>query len=263
MSVRKSWTEEETRLALFLYFQLPFGQLHSGNPEVKKLASIFGRSNSSVAMKLCNFASLDPKITDTGRKGLQGASIQDRRVWAKFSADWTGQVEASERVWSAMDGDGSEPNSKLRDNVVPFAFEPFDGPSTASAIIDRRVGQTFFRRAVLTNFNNSCCITGIAEPTLLTASHIVPWGIDVENRHNPANGLCLSATFDRAFDRGLVSLDDSFSVLVSMSLTDHATEKTRNYFSRYQGAQISPFTRFTPAKSFLQWHRNNIFRNAL
>ena len=194
---RKRWTEEETKLALFLYFQLPFGQLHSGNPEIQKLASILGRTNSSVAMKLCNFASLDPKITETGRKGLQGASAQDRSVWAQFSGDWTAQIEEAERVWKASEVEPSDARPRLRENAMPFAFEPYDGPSTTAATVERRVGQNFFRRAVLANFENTCCITGIAEPTLLNASHIVPWGIDVKNRHNPANGLCLSATLDR------------------------------------------------------------------
>ena len=69
-------------LALYLYFQLPFGKLHSGNPEIQQLAASLGRSNSSVAMKLCNFASLDPKITESGRKGLAGASQLDRTTYA-------------------------------------------------------------------------------------------------------------------------------------------------------------------------------------
>ena len=258
-ATRKSWTEEETTLALFLYFQLPFGQLHSGNPEIQKLAGILGRSNSSVAMKLCNFASLDPKITETGRKGLQGASMQDRRIWAKFSSDWTGNVAASDRVWNSVDDEAGEHSANLQDNVIPFAFEPYDGPSTTSATIDRRIGQNFFRRAVLTNFDNVCCITGIAEPVLLNASHIMPWGVDLKNRHNPANGLCLSATFDRAFDRGLIALDESHAVLISSSLLSHKDKETRKYFARYQGRQISQFKRFEPNFEFLKWHRDKIF----
>ena len=253
---RKPWTEEETKLALFLYFQLPFGHLHSRNPEIQKLASILDRTHSSVAMKLCNFASLDPKITTSGRKGLQGASAQDRRVWTKFSGDWTAQIADADRAWTAAAVDD---NKMLREHSTPFVFEPYDGPQTANAIIDRRVGQNFFRRAVLANFENVCCITGIAEPALLNASHIMPWGVDVKNRHNPANGLCLSATFDRAFDRGLLTLDDSQVVLVSKSLLEHDDQKTRNYFSQYQGTAISPSTRFDPDPTFLNWHRNQRF----
>ena len=259
---RKRWTEEETKLALFLYFQLPFGQLHSGNPEIQKLASILGRTNSSVAMKLANFASLDPKITESGRKGLQGASAQDRSVWAQFSGDWTTQIEEAELAWNANDSDLSNGSPRLREDVRPFAFEPYDGPSTAATTVERRVGQDFFRRAVLANFENTCCITGIAEPSLLNASHIVPWGIDVKNRHNPANGLCLSATLDRAFDRGLITIDGSLTILISRSLSNHTSKRTRDFFSPFQGIGISPSTRFEPDPVFLNWHRNERFVDA-
>lgn len=259
---RKSWTEEETKLALYLYFQLPFGQMHSRNPEIQRLASILGRTDSSVAMKLTNFASLDPKITASGRKGLQGASAQDRSVWAQFSGDWTAQIEESERVLNAKEVDPSDDRLRLRENVFPFSFEPYDGPSTALATVERRVGQDFFRRAVLANFEDTCCITGIADPALLNASHIMPWGIDVKNRHNPTNGLCLSATFDRAFDRGLVTLDNSRTVLVSKSLLTHDSQKTRDYFTPFQGVAIIPSIRFDPDPAFLDWHRNQRFLDA-
>lgn len=82
ISKGRRWTEDETVLALWLYFQLPFGKLHSGNPEIKELAQLIRRTDSSVAMKLCNFASLDPKILSTGRKGLAGASKLDREMYA-------------------------------------------------------------------------------------------------------------------------------------------------------------------------------------
>ena len=257
----KRWTEEETKLALYLYFQLPFGQLHSGNPEIQKLANLLERTHSSVAMKLCNFASLDPKIAESGRKGLQGASIQDRRLWTEFSVNWTAQIEESERVWKAAAEGEVDVSPNLRDNVLPFAYEPFDGRSTTEATIEQRLGQGFFRRAVLANFDNKCCITGIAEPTLLNASHIMPWGVDVKNRHNPANGLCLSATFDRAFDRGLMTLDASQRAIFSRILLNNPSSKTRNYFAPFQGSTITAATRFDPDPKFLEWHRKSSFRD--
>jgi putative restriction endonuclease len=258
----KKWSEEETKLALFLYFQLPFGQLHSGNPEIQKLADTLGRTHSSVAMKLCNFASLDPKITESGRRGLQGASVQDKRIWEQFRSDWTGHVEEAERIWKTTDEAEDGHTSRLRDSVLPFAFEPYEGPSTAQSTVERRVGQGFFRRSVFANFDNRCCITGIEESALLNASHIVPWGLNVRNRHNPANGLCLSATFDRAFDRGLITLDDTYAVVVSKSLLKHDSAKTREYFARYDGNLILPPARFDPDPTFLNWRQNERFVDA-
>jgi putative restriction endonuclease len=79
----RRWTEDETRRVLALYARLPFGQFHQHNPEVIALANVIDRTPSSVAMKLCNFASLDREITATGRKGLDQSTILDRKIWAE------------------------------------------------------------------------------------------------------------------------------------------------------------------------------------
>lgn len=54
------WNRDQLKLAYYLYCQLPFGKFHHRNPEVMKLATLIGRTPSAVAMKLSNFASLDP-----------------------------------------------------------------------------------------------------------------------------------------------------------------------------------------------------------
>lgn len=82
------WTKEQLKLAFHLYCQLPFGRLHSRNPEIIQLAKLIGRTPGAVAMKLVNFASLDPAITSTGRAGLGNAGSLDKEVWAEFHADW-------------------------------------------------------------------------------------------------------------------------------------------------------------------------------
>jgi putative restriction endonuclease len=253
---RRKWAEEETRLALYLYFQLPFGQMHSRNPQIIELAKILNRPPSSVAMQLCNFASLDPKITSSGRKGLQGASAQAKRIWARFSDDWTALVEESERAWSTKTDEEAGSPSAFREEVSPFRFDAWEGPSTSEAFTKQRIGQGFFRRAVLLNFDDKCCITGIADPSLLNASHIKPWSKDIRNRHNPANGLCLSATFDRAFDRGLLTLDTSRNVVIADSLLNHPSKQTRAYFLPYHGVPIAPAVRFDLDQMFIDWHRN-------
>lgn len=257
----RRWTEDETLLALYLYFQLPFGKLHSGNPEIQQLARAIGRTSSSVAMKLCNFASLDPKIFDSGRKGLQGASKLDKSLYAQFGNDWSGLVLRTEQLWSevVMDERAAQEAEKLKEPSNAFAFEPFQGPSTAESIVARRVGQDFFRRAVLANYTETCCITGISEPRVLVASHIVPWSIDIKNRHNPANGLLLSATFDKAYDSGLISVDRERKVRISDRLVRHADDRTRESFELYNGQPISAATRFLPEPAFLDWHFKNVF----
>lgn len=259
VTMRKRWSEEETVPALYLYFQLPFGQLHSGNSEIQKLASVLGRTNSSVAMKLCNFASLDPKITESGRKGLAGASQLDRDIYGQFSQDWTSLIARAENIWENRNKDHPVVPNQVKENHSKFQFEPYEGSSTTQALVNLRIGQNFFRRAVLANFEDTCCITGIADPRLLTASHIKPWSMDTTNRHNPANGLLLSATLDRAFDRGLITIDLNHRVHVSMQLSKSQSADTRNYFQKFEQAKIRSAIRFDPDPIFLEWHKNNCF----
>lgn len=265
-TARKRWSEEETVLALYLYFQMPFGKLHSGNPEIQTLAAAIDRSSSSVAMKLCNFASLDPKITESGRKGLDGASKLDRATYAEFGQDWSSLVARAEELWSSQvdrqiaAAQLQLPASQLlHEKRSEFKFEPWQGESTTQAIVNQRVGQDFFRRAVLANYEEACCITGIADPRLLTASHIKPWGKDSQNRHNPANGLLLSATLDRAFDRGLITVDRTRRIHVSRQLRESRSRETRDYFRQFEKATLRPAARFDPEPAFLDWHNEHCF----
>jgi putative restriction endonuclease len=257
---RDRWTSEQTIRALHLYFQLPFGRLHRKTPEIIALAQDMDRTPSSVAMKLSNFASLDPKITSTGRKGLQGASAQDRTVFAQFYGNWDNLVAAAQYSLAEM---SEEPEPA----TFAFAetrseFRPYEGRSeTESSIVARR-GQSFFRNAVLANYDEQCCITGLADQRLLIASHIRSWQSDVKNRHNPANGLALSATFDKAFDRGLLTVDQSLRVKISDQLINSASERTRTYFSPFQSQPIRRPSRFEPDLAFLAWHNETVFIDA-
>lgn len=207
-------------------------------------------------MKLANFASLDPKITSTGRRGLQGASKLDREMYSRFSHQWDQIVPDAANLWTSRSDFPVRTPERLRVHEASKA-EPlvaYEGASTVEAVVQQRRGQDFFRRAVLANYAETCCITGIAEPKLLVASHILPWGEDVANRHNPANGVLLSATMDKAFDQGLITIEKSGKVLVSERLVKHPDQETRDFFLRYQRMPIRSAERFDPDPALLEWH---------
>jgi putative restriction endonuclease len=261
---RRRWTEEETTLALFLYFQLPFGKLHAGNPEIRQLASAIGRTHSSVAMKLCNFASLDPQITGSGRKGLDGASKLDRALYARFTHSWSQLVTEGEDLWAdrVFKSRAAAAPAFVQLERKAFNYEPFKGvTSEVQAVVNQRVGQGFFRRAVMANYEEACCITGIAEPQVLVASHIKPWAVDEANRHNPSNGLLLSATMDKAFDQGLLTVTASGNVKVAQRLLDHPSAQTRSFFSAYDGGKVQAATRFCADPELLDWHNRVRFED--
>jgi hypothetical protein len=83
-----NWTRQQTLAALHIYFQLPFGQLHRGQPKIKQIAQWIGRTPSSAAMKLTNLASLDPQIIASGRKGMGHASKLDEEIWQELQTHW-------------------------------------------------------------------------------------------------------------------------------------------------------------------------------
>lgn len=91
----------------------------------------------------------------------------------------------------------------------------------AERVVIQRIGQDVFRSALIDYWGGCCPITGITEPGLLRASHIVPW-VDCsdEQRLDVHNGLLLSALWDAAFDRGLISFADDGKVLASGNLSE-------------------------------------------
>jgi hypothetical protein len=87
-------------------------------------------------------------------------------------------------------------------------------------LVVQRVGQDIFRDALLRYWDGRCPMTGIADPALLRASHIVPWAEcdDDTHRLDVHNGLLLSALWDAAFDAGLVSFSYGGTVLISATI---------------------------------------------
>ena len=74
----QGWTRDELLLAFNLYCRTPFGRLHRNNRDIIELASIIRRTPSAVAMKLVNFASLDPVHQRRNVHGLHNVSRSDR-----------------------------------------------------------------------------------------------------------------------------------------------------------------------------------------
>lgn len=120
-----------------------------------------------------------------------------------------------------------------------------------------RSNQNVFRKKILEIYNQSCCITGLNIPEVNRASHIIPWAEDDKKRLDPSNGLCLSATYDAAFDRNLISLDDDYRIIISKDITDQYTnESVKDYFISKEGEKIKLPSSYLPHKDCLADHRS-------
>ena len=91
----------------------------------------------------------------------------------------------------------------------------------AERLVVQRIGQDIFRRALLDFWRGRCCVTGLAVPSLLRASHVKPWAkcASDDERLDVFNGLLLAPHVDALFDGGWISFSDQGGVLVSKQLS--------------------------------------------
>ena len=116
-----------------------------------------------------------------------------------------------------------------------------------------------FRSVLLEIYGGQCCVCGLSIKELLRASHILPWAESKPNRLNPENGICLSATYDAAFDKYLISFDDDYRMVVSPYIREFYTnDAAKEYFERYEGKQLALPYKFSPNKEFLSKHREKL-----
>lgn len=127
----------------------------------------------------------------------------------------------------------------------------------------RRKGQDYFRRMILSNYGFRCALTGIDIPQLLLASHIIPWKdkSHKQDRLNPENGICLSALYDKAFDKGLITFSpDDYAVYLSSALREN---ETKDYYDQHfgciDGKKLTMPNEFMPNRDFLAYHRDHVF----
>ena len=72
--------------------------------------------------------------------------------------------------------------------------------------------------------------------------------------------MCLNSLHDKAFDRGLITLDSKLRLIVSKEMKNAEMDKqTRDWFYGYEGKQISLPDKFLPGKSFLEYHNDVVF----
>lgn len=123
------------------------------------------------------------------------------------------------------------------------------------ALVRLRVNQSYFRRLVLARYEWTCCVTGLRVPELLVAAHIVPWAQAPALRMNAGNGLCLNALHDRAFEVGLVTIDDDLRVRTAPRLSAAEPSAATAFVLQFDGAPLRLPEHVAPNGEFLRMHR--------
>jgi hypothetical protein len=143
----------------------------------------------------------------------------------------------------------SLPDAPLREFELRVAELP--RTTEAERLVVQRIGQDIFRSRLMDYWQGRCPLTDITEPDLLRASHIKPWAkcdTDAE-RLNVHNGLLLSALWDAAFDKGLVTFEDDGAPLFAPFVGTEA---------RVALCWTVPVPFADQHRTQLSWHRKNL-----
>lgn len=250
------WSREETILAYELYCRTPFSKISQSNPEIKELAKLLGRTPGSVGLKMHNLAHYDPELQRRNISAMAHGSKLDGEIFIEFCNDWTELSYQAQSIRAKMQ------NREVEELIDIGDIDEIPPGEYREKMMKNRVGQYFFRMSVLNSYRNRCCITGIRKSDLLIASHIKPWSVCDEKteRTNPCNGLCLNSLHDKAFDKGLITLDKNLKLIVSREMKNvEMDDKTREWFYCYEGKQICLPDKFLPGKNFIEYHNDTIF----
>ena len=177
--------------------------------------------------------------------------------------EFIAQTNFSEKVLGILNS-GSDDDSLLAKalNISPSIPDGFVDDATSKdgkerlQSIKARIGQGTFREVILAIYRNRCSLTGIDLPEVNRASHIIGWAERSETRMDPRNGICLSATYDAAFDRKLITFDDDFRLVLGKSIRDRVpTETLKHHFLIKEGQRLELPARLHPLKEYLEHHR--------
>lgn len=128
-------------------------------------------------------------------------------------------------------------------------------------LFSRPIRDRAFRRSVLRAYGERCAMTGLklingGGRAEVEAAHIQP--VSENGPDMVSNGLALSGTVHWAFDRGLISLDDSLEIMISRQVNNLAgIEALINADGR---ARLPIDVRERPHPYFLKWHREHCFK---
>lgn len=254
---RRNWTVSETKMAFALYFLLEPSQISKHNADIIGLATAIDRTPSAVSLKLSNISAHDPNRIEAGYVGMKHSNRLDRQIWLKYESH--GDELISESLELLSEATNKQNHEWGSFKQIAAEFDSLPEGKERIARIRRRVNQQYFRNTLLTNYQGTCCITGLAVASLLVASHIKPWAVCDPKTERLAgrNGLLLNALHDRAFDQGYITIDADYNVRVSRHI-----KKSRdplNWLWAYNGAPIQLPKAQKPDKELLEYHNDVIF----
>ena len=120
---------------------------------------------------------------------------------------------------------------------------------------------TVFRREVVKLYNETCCVSGLRVAatfsiTMVDACHIKPFAVGFDN--TLTNGIALCPNLHRAFDRGLLAVDDNYRVVFSSAFTENAASPFN--LRQVENVALTLPAHHLPSLEAFAWHRQRVFQ---
>lgn len=125
------------------------------------------------------------------------------------------------------------------------------------SLVKTRTNQHIFSREVKHNYGNKCAVCKISTKSFLIGSHIIPWSERKDCRLDPANGICLCVLHDKAFDKGLLTMDEDYKIIISQSIEQD--KELNKLLMKLNGKSIALPKNDPPKIEYLKYHRDHIF----
>ena len=259
---RRNWSRLETLMALVFYLcpPLPRKNWDDNDAEIHLLAEEIGRSEAAVCLKIGNLKSCDPNKSGSG---FSHAAAMDSQVMGEYltnpDATMSEAMAGLERIGIQISYDG-----RIETPAPSRLTQPQQFGLERIAQVRTRVNQDYFRNVLLANYKGTCCLTGVNMPELLTASHIKPWAAATPSERLAAsNGLLLNALHDRAFDRGLITLNDDYRVVVSPRVQHTPANDRWLYALAGEKIRLPHGSKsIWPSLDFIHYHNDYVFKRS-
>ena len=214
-----------------------------------------------VSIEVGKMRKSEPSIFDYGKPNQKSYPLNNFCSAALKSLMKYAQYEQEISVADSIVAQETNPRTISKKLITHFDITK-EGEDKIS-LTKQRKGQDYFRRMILANYGGRCALTGIDIPQVLLASHIIPWSDKThkKERLNPENGICLSALYDKAFDKGLITFSpDDYTVTLSSVLREN---ENKEYFDKHFGIiigkKLSMPAEYLPNRDFLAYHREKVF----
>jgi len=207
---------------------------------------------------------LPPKYSPINRNGFGNQKIYlariSREIALVLSVGLDAQLREEIAAPTVEEADWGSPglpegNQRWNQHELNRLLEnPSISDTTREMLIKARLGQGRFKKNVF-ELEKRCRVTQVSNTEFLIASHIKPWRASTnEERLDGANGLMLTPSVDRLFDRGYISFQDDGSLIVSPRADRIALEGMGIVESKVHPV---PFTE--AQKKYLEFHRKEVF----